>query len=223
MTALVPARLWASLESRLDGTPVDADDIAERASRILSDPKYAEDRRTLLERLLGPVYDWLERMIAFVIEMATRLLQWLVSLLGTDVMSWAGPVIVAVAATAALSILARRRAREVERRATIERILELGTDPAELEARAVAADAAGDHAEAIRLRFVAGLLRLDAAGVIEFYPGLSNGAISERLGDPTFDRLAAQFDSVVYGKHPADRSASEQATNDWTALQGALR
>jgi len=215
---------WAAgLETRFEGPPVDADDVLQRAERILLDPKYAQDSPTLLERLLGPLYDWLQKMIAFVWEMGARVVEWLVRLFGSNAMSWAGPIIVLLAAGAATWVLARRRARDIERRATIERILEIGTDPAELETKAVAADAAGDHAEAIRFRFVAGLLRLDAHGDIEFYPGLSNSAISERLDDPVFDQLSTQFDRVVYGQRPASRADSERAAANWAALQGARR
>lgn len=207
---------------RLDGNPVDSTEISERARDILSDPKYAGDTPTLLERLLGPVYDWLEWMIAFVIEMVTRLLEWLAELVTTDVMTLVGPILVLLAAAAAAFILARRRARDVQRRETIERILELGADPLELEALALAAEEEGDHSEAIRLRFVAGLLRLDAGGRIDFYPGLPNGAISAELDDPTFDRLAVQFDEVVYGRKLATETDAQQAVVDWAALLGVL-
>ncbi len=222
-TRAAVSRLAGSVASRFDGPPVDRDDVVDRVRTILADPRYVRDEPTILERLLGPLYDWLERMIAIVWEIGTRVVAWFVRLLATNAMTAIGPIVVLVAAAAATWVLARRRARDIERRATIERILEIGTDPDELEARAVGADDAGDHAEAIRLRFVAGLLRLDADGRIDFYPGLSNGAISERLGDPTFDGLATQFDQVVYGKKPASRGDSRSAADRWAALTGAKR
>lgn len=223
-TALIPAvTTWVfDVSGQLDGVPIDPAEISERAKNILADPKYAGDTPTLLERLLGPVYDWLEWMIAFVTEMLTRVLQFLAGLFTTDVMTLVGPILVLLSAVAAAFILARRRARDIQRRETIERILELGSDPTELEALAAAAEDAGDFSEAIRLRFVAGLLRLDVSGVIDFYPGLPNGAISEKLGDPTFSRLANQFDEVVYGQRTASKAGAERATADWSSLQGAL-
>lgn len=213
--------LLFQVAERLDGPLVDATEVTEQARRILSDPRYAQDSPTLLERILGPAYHWLEWLIAFVREMVTRVLDWLSRILTADAITVVGPILMVVVAAAGAWILARRRARDIERRATIERILELGVDPSELEARALEADKTGDHAEAIRLRFVAGLLRLDTRGQIEFYPGLSNGTISDRLGDPTFDRLAAQFDQVIYGRKPAGQQDSMQAASDWLTLLGA--
>jgi len=215
--------VFASLADRFEGDPVDTSDVLDRIRGILSDPIYAEEHPTLLQRLLGPTYSWLQKMIAWVIDKLIDAALTAFRLLSTDFLSIAGPILVILIAGLGIGLLARRRAREIERRATIERILELGRDPAELEAKAVEADEVGDHAEAIRLRFVAGLLRLDQEGAIEFYPGLSNGAIADQLQDPTFDQLASQFDGVVYGRRATDRHASRRAAEDWARLQGARR
>ncbi len=204
----------------LDGPAVDPVDIDQRITAILSDPRYATERETLLERLFGPLYDWVERMLAFLTDLVTRAFQEVLSVLDWETLQWVGPTLVGVAALVGALILGRRRARDIERRATIERILELGTDPQELERLAAAAQAGGDHAEAIRFRFVAGLLRLDGAGRIEFYPGLSNALVSAELSDVTFDRLADQFDRVVYGRRPAAATDSAAAEADWRQLLG---
>ncbi len=212
--------VFFGVAEQLDGDPVDATEISERAQDILSDPKYAGDTPTLLERILGPVYDWLEWLIAFVIEMVTRIFEWLSRAITTDVMTLVGPLLVLLTVVLAAFILARRRARDIQRRETIERILELGADPVELEALARAAAEAGDFSEAIRLRFVAGLLRLDAEGRIVFYPGLPNGAIANELGEPTFERLASQFDEVVYGRAQAEAADAQRAALEWADLLG---
>lgn len=220
---------WAALPASpgpadsLDGPPVDADDIRERIADILADPRYRPGEESLLQRLFGPLYDWLERMIGWVMEYGTRAFRWLLSFFDAGVASWLGPTLVVMAAAVATFFLGRRRTREIERRTTIERILELGRDPAELEAMAEAAASRGDHAEVIRLRFVAGLLRLDAEGRIEFYPGMSNGAIAAELDDPTFVDLADQFDRVVYGRRPTFAEDAERAGAGWRALLGARR
>lgn len=212
----------ASTDS-LDGPPVDADDVRERIADILSDARYRPDEESLLQRLFGPLYDWLERMIGWVLEYATRAFRWVLSFFDAGVASWLGPTLVVVAAGVTAFFLGRRRAREIERRTTIERILELGRDPAELEEMADAAAVRGDHAEAIRLRFVAGLLRLDAQGRIEFYPGMSNGAIATELNEPGFVELADQFDRVVYGRRPSAAEDADRAAAGWSALLGARR
>ncbi len=204
----------------LDGPVIDPADIEQRITDILSDPRYASEQETFLERLFGPLYDWLERMLAYLSDLATRAFIRLISLLDLEVLQWLGPLLVAAVAVVGALVLGRRRARDIERRATIERILELGADPGELESLAAAARERGDHSEAIRLRFVAGLLRLDAAGRIEFYPGLSNALVSADLANETFDRLADQFDRVVYGRRSATAVDSEGAENDWRNLLG---
>jgi hypothetical protein len=213
----------ATLADRFEGEPVDVADVLERIDRILSNPIYAEEQQTLLQRILGPLYTWLERMIGWVIDKLIAAVVWLFGLFGSSGFGIVGPIVLVVLVSIGIWVLARRRVREIERRATIERILELGNDPDELETRAWEADERGDHAEAIRLRFVAGLLRLDQEGAIDFYPGLSNGSISAELADPGFDRLADQFDRVVYGRRPVGPVDSARAASDWTALLGARR
>jgi hypothetical protein len=204
----------------LESAPVDVAAIEGLIADILSDPRFTEDRETLLERLMGPLYDWLERMVAFVVDAVTRAFLSVLSFLDFGILSWVGPALVVIAAIVGAMILGRRRARDIERRATIERILELGTDPRRLEELSDEAMAAGNHAESIRLRFVAGLLRLDEAGRVDFYPGLSNSIISAELSDPVFDRLADQFDRVVYGRRPATANDAAAARADWSALLG---
>ena len=75
-------------------------------------------------------------------------------------------------------------------------------DPRALDRRADAAEAAGDLEAALRLRFRAGLLRLDARGAIEFRPSISTVEVRRTLHDDDFDALAATFDDVVYGGRP---------------------
>lgn len=220
LASAVAAQTSGLTAQALDGPPVDPVDINERITEILSDPRYATERETLLERLFGPLYDWAERMLAYLIDLLTQSFLRVLSLLEFEVLRWLGPLLVAVAALVGALILGRRRARDIERRAIIERILELGTDPDELDSLAAAAQARAEHGEAIRLRFVAGLLRLDAAGRIEFYPGLSNALVSTELSDETFDQLADQFDRVVYGRRPATAGDSAAAEAGWGRLLG---
>ena len=60
-------------------------------------------------------------------------------------------------------------------------------DPAALEREADRAAAAGEWETAVRLRFRAGLLRLDAREVIEYRPSLTTGEVSDGVGSPAFD------------------------------------
>ncbi len=88
-------------------------------------------------------------------------------------------------------------------------------DPAALERDAAAAEAAGDYAAGVRLRFAAGLLRLDAARAIRLRPSLTTGQIARVLGSERFDVLATTFDQVAYGGRPAQPADAEAAREAW--------
>ena len=88
-------------------------------------------------------------------------------------------------------------------------------DPRALDRRADAAEAAGDLEAALRLRFRAGLLRLDARGAIEFRPSISTFEVRRTLHDDDFDALAATFDDVVYGGRPPAPDDLAAARERW--------
>ena len=87
--------------------------------------------------------------------------------------------------------------------------------PEELEAEAERAEARGELEMALRLRFRAGLLRLDRVGAVRQRPGLTNAAVSRALRSRTFDALAWDFDEVVYGGRPATAGDVEEARGSW--------
>ena len=76
-------------------------------------------------------------------------------------------------------------------------------DPARWSARPTRPRPRGDLEAALRLRFRAGLLRLDARGAIEFRPSISTHEVRRALRSEDFDALAATFDDVVYGGRAA--------------------
>lgn len=202
------------------GRALDADSIRDQAKDLLSDPRYPTARQSWLRRLFGPLLVWADRGLAYFTDLVVPFFRWLVDFFASGVGRWIAVPGLFVVTAAGAWYLGRKRAREIERRAVIERILELGVDPAELMSMADRAEAAGDHPEAIRLRFVAGLLYLDAEGVIEFAPGLSNGEIAARVGSPDFEVLARQFDDTVYGRLPAGADASATSRRLWSRLIG---
>lgn len=85
-----------------------------------------------------------------------------------------------------------------------------GEDPAELERAADAAERAGRWEESVRLRFRAGVLRLDAEAS-------TTGAIAAELHSPDFDRLGASHDAIAYGGSPATAADAEAARAGWKA------
>lgn len=110
---------------------------------------------------------------------------------------WSVLAAIVVAASAALAGKAARRrgVLEIERSAGGER--EARLDPRELEREADDAEAAGDRARALRLRFRAGLLRLGRARVVPLRLSLTSGEARRIIRLPEFDALARTHDEVV--------------------------
>ena len=94
----------------------------------------------------------------------------------------------------------------------------LDEDPDTLDRRAREAAERGDHELALRLGFRAGLARLDRRGVIELRPSLSTGDVARALHSPEFDRAAARFDEVVYGRRPAAPADVDSAREAWSVV-----
>jgi hypothetical protein len=94
----------------------------------------------------------------------------------------------------------------------------------DLEARADEAARVGDLDRAVRLRFRAGLLRLehDAHAIIN-RPGLTTREVRERLHSPRFDGLADTFEAVAYGDVDAHTGDVDTARRDWPVIVGEAR
>jgi hypothetical protein len=95
-------------------------------------------------------------------------------------------------------------------------------DPARLEREADEAERRGDLERAIRLRFRAGLLRLDRAKAIELEASTTSGEVSRRLRSRDFDDVAESFDAVVYGRRPPRGEDVELSRGGWTRVLGAV-
>ena len=88
-------------------------------------------------------------------------------------------------------------------------------DPHQLERAAARAAARGDHEEAVRLLFRAGVIRLARARAIPARRSLTTGEIKRKLRSPDFDRLGRSFDEIVYGGRPATKADSSDAHATW--------
>ncbi len=93
-----------------------------------------------------------------------------------------------------------------------------GEDPAALALAAQSAEARGAFADAIRLRFRAGLLTLGARGVIDYRPSLLTADAAARLHSPQFDSLAETFERVAYGTGDAQPGEAAAAREGWATL-----
>ena len=88
-------------------------------------------------------------------------------------------------------------------------------DPDELERRADERERAGDFDAAVRLRFRAGLLRLDSLGALSYRPSLTAGAAVRAVASPTLATLAVSFDEIAYGGRVAGSDDAAAARSGW--------
>jgi hypothetical protein len=218
-TALEGARgeeLRARLEALARDVPPRAGDAAgprEEARDIVSGRRFSPPEvpgpfRGMLERLadgLAPVLDLIPALDDLIPGGRPAVWALLVVLVG------------GLAALLAGRTLRRRAARGGARRDAAG-AAPVAEDPDALDRRAREAAARGEHELALRLAFRAGLARLDRRGVIELRPSLSTGAVARALDSPQFDRVAARFDEVVYGRRPAAPADVAAAREAWSAV-----
>ena len=92
---------------------------------------------------------------------------------------------------------------------------ERSLDPRELERLADEAERRGDLEIALRLRFRAGLLRLARADRLPARPSLRTYEARRILRNARFDRLARDFDEIVYGRRPPRPADVRFAREEW--------
>ena len=214
----------AQLRERLDVLAEDddtqtADPAATRASAedILAERRFrGADSPRPLRRLLEWIGERLNPLTDRVSSAADRAP-------GGERWFWlvvAAVVVVAVAFVSART--ARRRAAAIEAVAT-SRVRAGRERPADLERAADEAERDGDWERALRLRFRAGLLRLDEARVLPFRESITMGEVARRLRSRDFDGLARMFDEIVYGRRAARADDASAARDGWRRVLAEAR
>lgn len=122
-------------------------------------------------------------------------------------------------------LLSRRWRREFsgEPRTRPEESLERATD---LERASSLAERDGRFEDAVRLRFRAGLLRLNERRRIASARTTPTVEVSRALGSPHFDLLARRFDEIAYGGSSAAEADAREARSEWARVlssEGAPR
>jgi Domain of unknown function (DUF4129) len=185
---------------------VDPDQARDQARQILDGRRY---KPAEVPRPFEGVLEWLGDRLRPIGDFFSRVAE---SLPGKIVLG----ALLAGAAVLITLLVARRRgagARDGgagDGRAPAERV-----DPRSLERDADAAERRGDLDLALRLRFRAGLLRLDRTGAIRFRPSITSGQVARQLRLRDFDELAITFDAVAYGGRHASSSDVTSARATW--------
>lgn len=190
---------------------VDPDQARREALEILSRPPFRAARPGLLQRLL-------ERLVEPIAAVVGRL-----SAGVSGAIEGVGPLPAALAAIVVLAgfaFLASRLARRPGRAGRSPEGLRGAqgpADPRQLERAALEAEADGRLEEALRLRFRAGIARLEQAGRLPARP-LTNAAIARIVASERFAGLSRSFDEVVFGGRSATGEDLDSARHDWPAL-----
>ncbi len=206
--------------------PVDSSSLAgqarQEARHILSQPPFsASTHRSGLDRFFHDLGHWLSDVVGPVWRFMDHHLFHPVRVqLSSAFGSWwplpLGAVVVVVAAVVGLR-LARTRARVGVTRAARAAVMR-DEDPAELERAADRAEQAGDYELAVRLRFRAGLARLERFGLITGRRTHTSSQLAQVLRSPTFDTLAGQLDRIVYAGLPATADHVGEARSGWPRI-----
>lgn len=203
------------------GAPPSADARAARAAaeEILAEGRFHERDPP---RPLRGVIVWIGERLEPLVRLVERLAG-LVPGGGRTLWALAGAAVALAAAAVALR-LAGRRSAQVLAGGTGARGSPGPASARRLEHEADEAERRGEHERALRLRFRAGLLRLDELDVLEFRESLATAAVARQLRLEAFDRLAASFDEVVYGGRPARADDARGAREGWRrVLQEVVR
>jgi hypothetical protein len=160
-----------------------------------------------LEKVFGPIFRWLGR------DLFRPIGHFGVDLLGPY--WWIALAGIAVIAGVFIGrLLIGRRARIGRNEES-----ELADDPAgvedvaSLEAAAAAAEASGQLEEAVRLRFRAGLARLESLGIISNRLATTSHQARRILHNRSFDAIADRHEEIAYASAraaPADAAAARE-------------
>lgn len=195
-----------------------SNDARRQAAHILSQPPFATKSSRLPDPLggvlhaigrayddtLGKLFTWFGRHLSSTAHHVFGRYTWL----GLSVIAIAIGVLIGV-------LLVRRRSRVKRAEPTTDIDAPGGEDVGMLEAAADAAEARGDLEEAVRLRFRAGLSRLESVGVIASRLVTTTGQVREAVQNPTFDSLAERHEAIAYAGQPASPADAGSARERW--------
>ncbi len=198
-----------------------------QARHILSNPPFTTSGRpSALSHFFSDLGQWLYDAVGPVWHFLLRfLLRPARSGLSAAFGSWwpvvLGAVVVAVGVVVGTSLVRRRARLGV---GPMGRAVTVGDDnPDVLERDADAAEGAGDYELAVRLRFRAGLARLEQRGLISGRRTHTSAQLVGMVRSPTFAALASQLDAILYAGLPAGREHVGAARTGWPVVPDEAR
>jgi hypothetical protein len=202
------------------GATVPPEEARRQARRILDQKRF---RHKSTPRPLHGVLRWIGDRLRPITRPIGRAFD---SIAANTALAWvAGLVVVAIVVAATAALMARRERARVAASggAVVGGVAAEPMDPSELERAADAAEGEGRYADAVRLRFQAGLARLARSGRLPAGVVEPNGEISRELASARFDSLALRFDEIVYGDRSATAPDVATARSEWPAVLAETR
>ncbi len=188
----------------------------EQARHILSERRF---RGTSLPRPFHGFLSWLARHLNFL----ARGWDWLAGRIGGPHVLWGLVGAIVLVAAVVLRCAWPGVAPRSRSAASGVRAAGKSEDPADLERLADEAERQGDLEVALRLRFRAGLLRLGRAQALPLRPSLRTREARRVLRNARFDRLARDFDEVVYGRRVPSAGDVVAARTEWPLVLAEAR
>ncbi len=210
-----PGRLRA-LAAGPESSPPDAEAARAAAAAILAERRFGGPG------VIGGTRSLWARLVDLLDDMARRIF---LGTAGDSSLLLLTAIAVVVASAIIGYRLARRHGRAGERTARPgdHHAPVAAAQPSALEDAAEQAERAGDYVAAIRLRFQAGLLRLDRRGLVRLDPALTTGRLARIVAAPGIDGVTRQFDEVVYGGRPATATDATAARSGWEQVLARRR
>ncbi len=209
------------------GSGTDAREARRAAHDVVTGKDYRESSppkpfkgvlRWLGDRL-EPVGHFLQPVWRPIVKAWGAVLRFLDAIPGGRYLALAG--VVALVAWLGVRLAARRSRAKLVRGPDGRLLVDPEADPVELERRAEEAEAAGDLATAVRLRYEAGLIRLVRAGRLELRPETTPGSAAAEVGGEDLHGLTVAFEEIVYGERRATADDVARSRAGWGAVLGA--
>ena len=216
LAAALDTEVAADLRQRLRllgaNAPADAGaarNASSTAREVLADEQYGQRSSRNVFDWLGDQLRWVGRQVEEVVDELDDLLPG-----GRAVLALAGGVLLLLAAVVTVRS-SQRLLIATARDANAGGLGDVAADAAALDAAALAAERDGDLDTALRLRFAAGLRRLDDREVIALRPSLTVNEVRRSVRSPSFEAVAATFEDVAYGEKAATPADVSEARESW--------